>query len=237
MSEWYFNPLPHTRENGHTARYGSTTENFNPLPHTRENSSKAKNTEKSTISIHSLIRGRTCAIYVNCSDSFGFQSTPSYEGELLSRVIVDCLGSDFNPLPHTRENYSITFIHLRTIYFNPLPHTRENFIKQPKQLKPTISIHSLIRGRTAGQAYGGNSSIISIHSLIRGRTQSSFGYAGSLAFQSTPSYEGELYCRSDRLLFRYFNPLPHTRENTSVNWHSLPDSISIHSLIRGRTLK
>ena len=209
-----FNPLPHTRENLSLFCVVLWWWNFNPLPHTREND------------IPKLIK----------SIKNKFQSTPSYEGELLSRVIVDCLGSDFNPLPHTRENYSITFIHLRTIYFNPLPHTRENFIKQPKQLKPTISIHSLIRGRTAGQAYGGNSSIISIHSLIRGRTQSSFGYAGSLAFQSTPSYEGELYCRSDRLLFRYFNPLPHTRENTSVNWHSLPDSISIHSLIRGRTL-
>ena len=83
-----FNPLPHTRENSTPIAGASTLSNFNPLPHTRENSSKAKNTEKSTISIHSLIRGRTCAIYVNCSDSFGFQSTPSYEGEPL--LILRC---------------------------------------------------------------------------------------------------------------------------------------------------
>ena len=185
---------------------------FNPLPHTRENLDREKVIQKLNISIHSLIRGRTVARQ-KIPRKAPFQSTPSYEGELVPSMSTVPIASDFNPLPHTRENYSITFIHLRTIYFNPLPHTRENFIKQPKQLKPTISIHS----------------------LIRGRTQSSFGYAGSLAFQSTPSYEGELYCRSDRLLFRYFNPLPHTRENTSVNWHSLPDSISIHSLIRGRT--
>ncbi len=110
LFQYYFNPLPHTRENtAHSLgndlnkRFQSTPSyegelssffafsrygNFNPLPHTRENSSKAKNTEKSTISIHSLIRGRTCAIYVNCSDSFGFQSTPSYEGEPL--LILRC---------------------------------------------------------------------------------------------------------------------------------------------------
>ena len=77
-----------------------------------------------------------------------------------------------------------------------------------------ISIHSLIRGRTAMCGYWVGVGNISIHSLIRGRTN--------------------LYRQAYRAC-RYFNPLPHTRENVVELCSIGGIIISIHSLIRGRT--
>ena len=101
---------------------------------------------------------------------------------------------------------------------------------------------------------------ISIHSLIRGRTVNSSQVAQIKEFQSTPSYEGEQRRKYHGIQLWYFNPLPHTRENTERFWgivgadnfNPLPHTrenaipmptrftgwqISIHSLIRGRTNK
>ena len=121
----------------------------------------------------------------------------------------------------------------------------------------TISIHSLARGRTKDGAFiitGNNISIhslargrtferwaelwlenISIHSLARGRTQKRLTEALAVAFQSTPSQEGERgnIIRSNRR--SNFNPLPRKRENNLANQMSSCCCISIHSLARGRT--
>ena len=58
------------------------------------------------ISIHSLIRGRTVARQ-KIPRKAPFQSTPSYEGELVPSMSTVPIASDFNPLPHTRENFEI----------------------------------------------------------------------------------------------------------------------------------
>ena len=122
-----------------------------------------------------------------------FQSTPSYEGEL---CFGRCQG-------------------LGKDHFNPLPHTRENGKNKDSDTDPmSISIHSLIRGRTSTvkrlsksltfqstPSYEGErpndkirivAKMISIHSLIRGRTRQKSQEKISQTFQSTPSYEGEL---------------------------------------------
>ena len=172
-----------------------------------------KQQAKSDISIHSLIRGRTHFVNKNRQTLW-----------------------HFNPLPHTRENgiqgytrrvhdISIhSLIRGRTRcfplrvglqrHFNPLPHTRENSDKMTNTSLFFISIHSLIRGRTASELTGLTLTL----------------------FQSTPSYEGEPVHGQCRNCGGNFNPLPHTRENYSdkVSPHFL--AISIHSLIRGRTI-
>ena len=76
-----------------------------------------------------------------------------------------------------------------------------------------ISIHSLIRGRTLRRLPPSNNGNISIHSLIRGRTLKAIKAWRYALFQSTPSYEGELKKQEAKNDGRYFNPLPHTREN------------------------
>ncbi len=98
-----------------------------------------------------------------------FQSTPSYEGER-SGVFCKSILSHFNPLPHTRENF---------------------VLGDAKGLARTISIHSLIRGRTRQKS----------QEKISQTFQSTPSYEGELniythldsiyKFQSTPSYEGE----------------------------------------------
>ena len=125
----------------------------------------------------------------------------------------------------------------KAVDFNPLPHTRENRLQSSVYIRIyDISIHSLIRGRTASQHIYTAVKWISIHSLIRGRTclscsrreenkfQSTPSYEGEqslpiksvlrVTFQSTPSYEGEPTAQTLTTVQQiYFNPLPHTREN------------------------
>ena len=80
------------------------------------------------ISIHSLIRGRTLILRPHSLPFFKFQSTPSYEGEPLSDHSSAFSLSDFNPLPHTRENTRHLHLPQVSLNFNPLPHTRENIL-------------------------------------------------------------------------------------------------------------
>ena len=99
----------------------------------------------------------------------------------------------------------------------------------------TISIHSLARGRTRSGISGRKLVDISIHSLARGRTQKRLTEALAVAFQSTPSQEGEQIsdcCCNVEKIFQStpsqegeqfsvdflhaaldFNPLPRKREN------------------------
>ena len=126
-----------------------------------------------------------------------------------------CPNSNFNPLPHTRENSALrtypqaippfqstpsyegeqrkNFDRSDKKYFNPLPHTRENrcfafWVRRENQFQSTPSYEG--ERHTAGSK------------------------SRPCKFQSTPSYEGERV----------------TRAETSVE-----QGISIHSLIRGRT--
>ena len=55
----------------------------------------------------------------------------------------------------------------------------------------SISIHSLVRGRTVNALEFVDSIAISIHSLVRGRTRLIIRPKSTTAFQSTPSQEGE----------------------------------------------
>ena len=125
-----------------------------------------------------------------------------------------------------------------------------------------ISIHSLVRGRTIISPLGSIKPYIHFNPLPRER-ENPLGLRVDKPiwwFQSTPSWEGELFFK--RLLSngRYFNPLPRERENSTIRklrgctagyFNPLPrerenqtrihisDSnmfISIHSLVRGRTL-
>ena len=144
---------------------------------------------------------------------------------------------NFNPLPHTRENFlflrndnfilrfqstpsyegelfAIVRISNTTKNFNPLPHTREN--KSPPRCFGwlRISIHSLIRGRTL------------FHRITKQLDR----------FQSTPSYEGEHKYHTLLLIHHYISIHSLIRGRTPyvVQFlHTL--QISIHSLIRGRT--
>ena len=129
---------------------------------------------------------------------------------------MDCI-ADFNPLPHTRENTQTRTERSKKKYFNPLPHTRENLEMAWKTVKYNdISIHSLIRGRTNCGVHS-SSSIPNFNPLPHTRENTNLTpqkYINYL-FQSTPSYEGE-------------------RADVEAEMHG--DGISIHSLIRGRTL-
>ena len=57
---------------------------------------------------------------------------------------------NFNPLPRKRENKGRKMAQTGRADFNPLPRKRENYVA-PKvaEQQATISIHSLVRGRTA----------------------------------------------------------------------------------------
>ena len=122
-----FNPLPHTRENQLIRCICYKARHFNPLPHTRENARD---------------------FYSRNPDAI-FQSTPSYEGELLGK-----------------------FSFISEIKFQSTPsYEGEPDIYMRCYDKKKISIHSLIRGRTRGGYHGLYIELISIHSLIRGRTK------------------------------------------------------------------
>ena len=58
----YFNPLPRKRENTVVGMNKASAVHFNPLPRKRENQQPlGTSTNVETISIHSLVRGRTFA--------------------------------------------------------------------------------------------------------------------------------------------------------------------------------
>ncbi len=104
-------------------------------------------TELKIISIHSLVRGRT--------PTCGGTNRKSYH---------------FNPLPRKRENGKAETLGVNIDYFNPLPRKRENLWKWAGAFTLSISIHSLVRGRTQMLFKRLSDFIISIHSLVRGRT-------------------------------------------------------------------
>ena len=109
-----------------TPRYFAIV-NFNPLPHTREN--------VNTFAFHILINQ--------------FQSTPSYEGELSSTV-----RDRFQGLFQSTPSYEGEHIHLALTLSAPLFQSTPSYEGEQQRInfylaKLDISIHSLIRGRTA----------------------------------------------------------------------------------------
>ena len=125
-STFYFNPLPHTRENDFYNVSLDYIADFNPLPHTRENVVKDGLKDVLSISIHSLIRGRTN-----------------------SATTIVLPRANFNPLPHTRENKaSSSEIPSAEISIHSLIRGR-TVLWCFVGLSIIISIHSLIRGRTS----------------------------------------------------------------------------------------
>ena len=189
-----FNPLPHTRENLLSLRWAVEMLHFNPLPHTRENIFAQPYVLAWTLFQSTPSYEGELVAFGDIRGEKEFQSTPSYEGEL-SRARKKLYTTNFNPLPHTRENVCFYYGTSGFINFNPLPHTRENVPTAPQWLKFIISIHSLIRGRTGLKSLNNFWDAISIHSLIRGRTE---------------------VIGNDDLPFWHFNPLPHTRENIAT---------------------
>ena len=100
------------------------------------------------ISIHSLIRGRTCFLSFWVCGLGNISIHSLIRGRTLRKSKNNNIAEYFNPLPHTRENQplgtstSVETISIHSLirgrtssavngtsnsnYFNPLPHTREN---------------------------------------------------------------------------------------------------------------
>ena len=132
-------------------------------------------------------------------------------------VILRSAFPHFNPLPRERENEFTGNSERVVPYFNPLPRERENL--------------------TAFYAFL-QSLQISIHSLVRGITHRCRRLPQPLRYFNPLPRERENCFRS--LLHgqcSYFNPLPRERENSDkVQEYAARAYISIHSLVRGRTL-
>ena len=80
-----------------------------------------------------------------------------------------------------------------------------------------ISIHSLIRGRTASsERLTATTTIFQSTPSYEGEPHPVGILSFDRVFQSTPSYEGEQQCRGYPCQRCYFNPLPHTRENEVI---------------------
>ena len=234
-----FNPLPHTRENSKKHIVFRCDGLFQSTPsYEGEHSPVCDKPPRIKISIHSLIRGRTpvivskklvCAISIHSlirgRTAFLlnfirrmtlFQSTPSYEGEPLYLRFHN-ISIRFQSTPSYEGELQSNAKHGVTKLFQSTPsYEGELHYWALCRYSKNISIHSLIRGRTAARSPTRTSSAnISIHSLIRGRTAALKGRPEEKRkFQSTPSYEGEL-----RLFLFFYGKI----------------CISIHSLIRGRT--
>ena len=145
--------------------------------------------------------------------AFEFQSTPSYEGELhLSFIFYK--RQEFQSTPSYEGEPLLGGNSLINDYFNPLPHTRENLAASDINTTSTISIHSLIRGRTIRLIYLFRAQIFQSTPSYEGEHELAHIYLGHLKFQSTPSYEGEQLAIDEDIKII---------------------DISIHSLIRGRT--
>ena len=154
-----------------------------------ERNPSIQRTARANISIHSLARGRTSRIFT-LKDVSWFQSTPSQEGERTD--MVDTLAKDiFQSTPSQEGEPSMRACSTWFLDFNPLPRKRENDNYHNLPQTEKISIHSLVRGRTATPSAIEAIQSISIHSLARGRTAEDTSYFAVKEFQSTPSQEGE----------------------------------------------
>ena len=122
----------------------------------------------------------------------------------------------FNPLPHTRENTIIVIVWRGFFGFQSTP-SYEGELVRHLPMSPSMTFQST-------PSYEGEPSLCVIT------------FQHTKLFQSTPSYEGERVGYLGNSRIDHFNPLPHTRENSSTSvCISLSFGISIHSLIRGRT--
>ena len=115
-----FNPLPRKRENCYHRKMGGSYWNFNPLPRKRENTNVRLWAELQTISIHSLVRGRTCCLLTpSMSNMISIHSL--VRGRTSRRNQNLQLHYHFNPLPRKRENICAfrCFVHSRIFQSTP----------------------------------------------------------------------------------------------------------------------
>ena len=125
----------------------------------------------------------------------------------------------FNPLPRKRENFFRRCCKRIYKHFNPLPRKRENrIVRNMCDLIPSISIHSLVRGRTKLLDRLSGLAVISIHSLVRGRTVMVTDTTSEVSISIHSLVRG----RTGRwhMIFNNklnFNPLPRKRENCKMS--------------------
>ena len=149
---------------------------------------------KRTISIHSLVRGRTSLRKADAHQAHHFNPLPR---ERENKDKEDAENGDaisIHSLVRGRTHKAAVFLAI-LVHFNPLPRERENNVFSRSFRTFDISIHSLVRGRTPPLFFIGQGSAISIHSLVRGRTR-------SCSFFKQPQ--------------EHFNPLPRERENRPI---------------------
>ena len=122
----HFNPLPHTRENRHTQTLLTGWGTFQSTPSYEGEPAQIRTLVcKNLISIHSLIRGRTFSTN-DCQTYHNISIHSLIRGRTKTTTVTRRLSSNFNPLPHTRENSASVTGKSAGGHFNPLPHTREN---------------------------------------------------------------------------------------------------------------
>ena len=144
----------------------------------------------------------------------------------------------FNPLPRERENETSIASTISSENFNPLPRERENeSVRYNASRSCKISIHSLVRGRTAFKFCKQSAiSSISIHSLVRGRTQNSAGEQRMLYISIHSLVRGRTIKHSETPSLSRISIHSLVRGRTlDFSEKSWRRSISIHSLVRGRT--
>ena len=126
---------------------------------------------------------------------------------------------------------------LRGFDFNPLPRKRENLLGNGLSFPEKISIHSLVRGRTALVRIG-TAMIVYFNPLPRKRENYVSGgkFNPVSNFNPLPRKRENLQTVITFAPTEYFNPLPRKRENAQPHPGAvLALKISIHSLVRGRT--
>ena len=146
----HFNPLPHTRENYKNKYKGSKLSEFQSTPSYEGERKRSLQWQR----IRSI-----------------FQSTPSYEGEQANGLMERMMWSDFNPLPHTRENYKKAAEKLKKSIFQSTPsYEGEQLSENQKTIISQFQSTPSYEGEQFCGVELSDDWKISIHSLIRGRT-------------------------------------------------------------------
>ena len=169
-----------------------------------------------TISIHSLVRGRT-----------------------VKSTLFPVVTVYFNPLPRERENYSEGVrkctgkISIHSLVRGRTPDGLGGYI-----VDWSISIHSLVRGRTRCAFRTAKRSRISIHSLVRGRTYVSNADKQWYKISIHSLVRGRTAQKESWVdaLYISIHSLVRGRTRRCLAANGGVYQISIHSLVRGRTM-
>ena len=135
---------------------------------------------------------------------------------------VGVVFTDFNSLPIRGRTRTRAYKHLRTSLFQSTPsYEGEPFSARFLRVGVIFQSTPSYEGEQHGIRWPWSTQSISIHSLIRGRTATKDMPSKDELFQSTPSYEGEPPSCFRRCWRWDFNPLPHTRENGDISSSAL----------------